>query len=173
MTARTAVAISSLATLSGVACKSAAPFSAAHVDRSIRGSTGYPVAVDPARVGTYAGAVKSGAGYFYDEVLEYRVWMHPEHGAPPLAGDADYFAAFARYETAAKYSSNASGAEDPIALIRQRESVNEPTPGHFEWDKKERVTEWQVDWLKGAHREPRSIPDFLAAHDAAPDIVPR
>jgi hypothetical protein len=69
-------------------------FSPSHIDRTLSASR-YPPAIDPALVGTYAGVAKSGAGYFYDDVLEYRVWLHPEKGAAPLAGDKDYFAAFA------------------------------------------------------------------------------
>ena len=158
-----------LAVLTVVACKTVAPFSTAHVDRSVSGPSKFPIAVDPAHVGTFPGSTKSGAGYFYDEVLEYRVWLHPEHGARRLAGDSDYYAAFARYETALSYSSHTDGAEEPLVLIRQRESVNEPTPGNFEWDKTERLTEWQVQWLEGSHREPNSIPDFLAKH-GQPDV---
>jgi hypothetical protein len=148
------------------ACKSVPPFSVAHVDRSVATGSKFPVAVDPARVGTFPGRTKSGAGYFYDEVLEYRVWLHPEHGARRLAGNADYFAAFAQYETALEYSTHTSGAEQPLVLIRQRESVDEPSPGTFVWVKTERTTEWQVEWLAGSRRGPDSIADFLAKQSA-------
>ena len=37
---------------------------------------------------------KSGGGYFYDEVLEYRVWVHPERGGPDHHEGEDYFHAF-------------------------------------------------------------------------------
>jgi hypothetical protein len=39
--------------------------------------TNYPNVINPSKVGTYPALVKSGGGYFYDEVLEYRVWVHP------------------------------------------------------------------------------------------------
>jgi len=150
-----------LTSLTFMACKSAHPFSAAHVDR-VTGASKFPLAVAPSRVGSFPGKTKSGAGYFYDEVLEYRVWLHPERGAQRLAGDEDYYAAFARYESAVEYSARTKGAEEPLVLIRQRESVNEPTPGTFTWEKTERLTEWQVGWLKGSLRGPNSIADFLA-----------
>jgi hypothetical protein len=153
-----------LTALTTPACKRVEPFSVAYVDRNVSGSSKFPTAVDPSWVGTFPGSTKSGAGYFYDEVLEYRVWLHPERGARRLAGDQDYFAAFARYEAASQYSTQTSGAEQPIVLVRQREYVNEPDPGTFEWKKTERITEWQVQWLQDSHREPNSIPDFLAAH---------
>jgi hypothetical protein len=38
------------------------------------------LAIDPNRVGTYSADTKSGGGYFYDDVLEYRVWCNPEKG---------------------------------------------------------------------------------------------
>ena len=111
--------------------------------------------------GTYAGTTKSGAGYFYDEVLEYRVWQHPERGAPDLASGDDYFAAFAQYERAAEYAKSSPGAEEPLVLVRQIESINEPTPGEFQAVREERVTEWQVGWLDGSKRGPNSIEEFL------------
>lgn len=143
------------------------PFSVAYVDRSVSGLSHFPVAVAPERVGSYPGPAKSGAGYFYDDVLEYRVWLHPERGAEALAGDNDYFAAFAQYEPALAFSRSHRGAEPPVALVRQREWVNEPSPGRYVWVRTERVTEWQPRWLAATHREPGSIPRFLAAHASA------
>ena len=140
------------------------PFSPAFVDRTVSSPSEYPIAAIPGKVGQYQGSSKSGAGYFYDDVLEYRVWMHPENGTEPLAGHQDYFAAFAQYESALKFSRAHPGAEPPLALIRQIESVNEPTPGVFEWTKEERITEWKVEWLTDSHREADSIPKFLSAH---------
>ena len=151
------------AALVGVACKQIPAFSVAHVDRGVAEPSKFPIAVEPARVGTFPGRTKSGAGYFYDDVLEYRVWLHPERGARPLAGDSDYYAAFARYESAVAYSERNEGAEAPLVLVRQREWVNEPTPGTFVWKKGERLTEWRVEWLEDSKRTPNSIADFLSA----------
>lgn len=152
-----------VAALCASCSKSVRPFSVAEIDRKI-GPSSYPTASDPARVGSYPGKVKSGAGLFYDDVLEYRVWMHPERGAARLAGDYDYFAAFAQYEAASGFSKATAGAEAPLALVRQRESVNEPTPGKYEWVHEERITEWRVSWLKDSHRKPDSIRRFLEQH---------
>jgi len=159
-----ALTIAFLLVVAGCA-QSVEPFSPAHIDRSISQS-GYPLATEPSLVGRYSGNAKSGAGYFYDEVLEYRVWMDPDDGAAHLAGSGAYFAAFAQYENALAYSKATKGAEPPLVLIRQVESVNEPSPGVFEWDRTERTTEWQVQWLQGAKRGPASIPAFLKAHQA-------
>jgi putative acetyltransferase len=130
-------------------------------DSSIVGSSQYPVAVDPKKVGTYPAETKSGAGYFYDDVLEYRVWFHPEQGAQKLNGDADYYEAFAQYERAEEVSMARQGAEPPLVLIRQREWINEPEPGHYIPEKGDRLTEWQVEWLTGSHRTGESIREFL------------
>jgi len=138
------------------------PFSPASADSTIVGSSSFPLAVDPIRVGRYPGRVKSGAGYFYDEVLEYRVWLHPERGAKPLAGNHDYFVAFAQYERAAAFAKTAAGSEQPLVLIRQFEWVNESTPGQYIVEKGDRVTEWRVEWLEGSRRGPNSISEFLA-----------
>lgn len=93
-------------------------FVVAHADHSVSASSAYPVAIDPSQVGTYSPDTKSGAGYFYDDVLEYRVWLHPERGASPLNGDDDYFVAFAQYEIAESFSKSTPGAEEPIVLVR-------------------------------------------------------
>ena len=159
-------AIVALLLLSGCA-KHVEPFSVAHVDQTISAPTAFPPASNPDLVGTHPGPAKSGAGYFYDDVLEYRVWMHPERGAAKLAGDDDYFAAFAHFEPALAYSKSSKGAEPPLVLVRQVEYINEPEPGVFEWTKSQRVTEWQVEWLKGNRRTPESIPNFLAKHQVA------
>ena len=143
--------------------KRVAAFHPSRIDRAV-GVSRYPLASDPQLVGTYPGLTKSGAGYFYDDVLEYRVWMHPERGAPPLAGNEDYFAAFARYEPAAAFASKTRGAETPLVLVRQKESIDEPARGEFVWVRTERITEWQVEWLPGSHREPDSIERFLRTH---------
>jgi hypothetical protein len=142
--------------------ESVPPFSVSHIDTST-GRSAYPLAVEPTQVGRFPGSVRSGGGYFYDDVLEYRVWLHPERGAEQLAGDEDYFAAFARYESAVRFSKTQDGAETPVVLVRQREHVNEPSPGQFEGIRSERIAEWKVEWLKDSKRTASSIPEFLAA----------
>ena len=51
----------------------------------------YPDAVDPSLVGTYPAVAGSGGGYVWDDVLEYRVWSHPERGAPDEDNGSDYY----------------------------------------------------------------------------------
>jgi hypothetical protein len=123
----------------------------------------YPKAVDSDRVGEYPALAKSGAGYFYDDVLEYRVWCHPERGAPDEFEGEDYYYAFETYEEAVAFSEATKGAETPLVLIRQFEWINEPVPGAYIHEKGERVAEWQVQWLVGGKREHDSIPAFLEA----------
>jgi hypothetical protein len=141
-------------------------------DRTVTSHSAYPVAVDPSRVGTYPPDTKSGAGYFYDDILEYRVWLHPDQGAEPRNGDQDYFAAFAQYEHAEAFSKNTAGAEQPIVLVRQREWIAEPTPGQFHAETGDRITEWRVKWLTGNKRGPGTIIDFLAHPKPAPSYFP-
>jgi hypothetical protein len=135
-------------------------FAMIRADRAVSPSA-FPIALDPARVGTYPEETKSGAGYFYDDVLEYRVWFHPEHGAIPFNGTNDYFMTFATYEPAEAVSKTLPGAEEPLVLIRQLESINEPEPGRYIHDRKPRITEWQVRWLAGSKRTPTSIQEFM------------
>jgi len=122
----------------------------------------YPDAVDPSLVGSYAGLAKAGGGYVWDEVLEYRVWCHPERGAPDLDEGNDYYYAFASYQEALDFASETQGAEKPLALIRQLEHIAEPEPGRYLHVKEERITEWPVEFLTRPRRTPRTIPDFLA-----------
>jgi hypothetical protein len=132
-----------------------------HADHEISGSSAYPVAVSPELVGTYSSATKPGAGYFYDDVLEYRVWLHPDHGAEKFNGEFDYYETFAQYEKAEAFSEATHGAEEPLVLIRQVEWINEPKPGVYVPEKGERITEWQVPWLAGSKRVDESIEDFM------------
>lgn len=141
-----------------------ADFDAVRADRAVSGASAFPTAASPAKVGTYPGSVKSGAGYFYDEVLEYRVWLHPERGAPARSSGGDYFVAFAQYERALAFSQQSKGAEEPLVLVRQLKHVNEPQPGVFEVVSGERLTEWQVQWLAGSKRTPGAIEKFMAEH---------
>lgn len=131
-------------------------------DKTTTGESRFPSAVDPASVGTYPALVKSGGGYFYDEVLEYRVWFCPGEGAERLAGGDDYFFAFAEYEAAFALSRSKKGTKEPLVLVRQSEWINEPSPGEYEVKRGERTTEWKVAWLQDSKRGPKSISDFLA-----------
>ena|SRR5437868_4109340 len=130
-------------------------------DHTISGVSSYPVAVDPSKVGAYPADTHSGAGYFYDDVLEYRVWLNPKQGAEPRNGNSDYFVAFAQYEPAESFSKNSPGTEEPIVLVRQLEWISEPQHGHFIPMKEPRITEWQVKWLNGNKRAANSIQEFL------------
>ena len=115
----------------------------------------YPNAIDPKAVGSYPKVVKSGGGVFYDEVLEYRVWVFGE--------DGDTFKAFATFEEAEKFSKHTKGAEEPLVLVRQFEHVNEPSPGIFEHKKETRLAEWRVSWLPSSKRLPDSIEKYIAS----------
>lgn len=113
----------------------------------------YPPAIDPEMVGEYPASAKSGGGYFFDEVLEYRVWCHPERGAADEFDGEDYYYAFETYGEALAFSEQTAGAEAPLVLIRQWEWINEPSPGEFIHQRGERVAEW-LPGVVGARRPP-------------------
>jgi hypothetical protein len=122
----------------------------------------FPLAVDPKKVGKYSPVAGSGGGFVWDEVLEYRVWCHPKEG-----GD-DYYYAYASYEEALEASEKLRSSDDsiaqveePLALILQREHINEPKAGVYEHVKKKRLAEWPVEFLRRPRRTGRTIPDFL------------
>lgn len=122
-------------------------------------SADYPPAVEPELVGTYPALAKSGGGYVWDDVLEYRVWCHPEQDA---ADGDDYFHAFATYTEALAFARRTSEADEPLALIRQIEYIDEPTPGHYIHVKEMRITEWPVEFLDRPRRNENTIPNFLS-----------
>src|SRR5688500_240344 len=121
----------------------------------------YPPAVDPSLVGTYPALTKSGGGYVWDAVLEYRVWCHPERGAEDLFDGNDYFEAFATFAEALAFSLSTNGAEEPLALIRQDEYIDEPVPGHYIHRQEVRITEWPVEFLSRPKRTKDTIRNFL------------
>lgn len=122
----------------------------------------YPNAVDPTLVGTYPASAKAGGGYVWDAVLEYRVWCHPERGAQDFADGSDYFYAFVSYQEALEFSRGTQGAEEPMVLILQEEYIAEPEPGHYIHMREQRITEWQVVWLKRSRRTAQTIPAFMS-----------
>ena len=122
----------------------------------------FPRAIDPAKVGKYPASVGAGGGLVWDAVLEYRVWCHPERGSPDEAEGNDYYYAFASYPEAMQFSKTYPGAEEPLALILQREYIEERSPGEYSHVKKKRLTEWPVEFLSRPRRTKNTIPDFLS-----------
>jgi hypothetical protein len=133
------------------------------------GTSRYPVPVDQSLVGQWPPLTKSGGGYFYDEVLEYRVWIHPEAGGQDLENGDDYFYAFAVYEEAATFAASAPRAEKPIALVRQYEWVDEPQPGVYQLKRGERITEWRADWLLTGRHTGQKVRELLARGRTLPE----
>lgn len=121
-----------------------------------------PDVFDREKVGSYPAYAKAGGGYVWDEVLEYRVWCHPERGAEDLCDGNDYYYPFASHAEAEDFARQTPGAEDPLALVLQREFIDEPSPGQYRHVQSERVTEWPVSFLRRPRRTDRTIPDFLA-----------
>lgn len=128
----------------------------------------YPPVLDLAEVGNFPAEVFAGGGYVWDEVLEYRVWCHPERGAPDLCDGHDYFHAFGSHDEAQAFAIDTVGAEEPLALVLQREYIDEPEDGHFVHIRQQRMTEWPVEFLLRPRRTPQTIPDFLSP-DAPPN----
>ena len=122
----------------------------------------YPEVMDINEVGNYPAFVNAGGGYVWDEVLEYRVWCHPEDGAEDLEDGDDYFYVFESYEEALEFSKSNKGTEEPLALILQREYIDEPEPEKYVHVKENRITEWPAEFLSRPRRNERTIPDFLS-----------
>ena len=121
----------------------------------------YPEVKNKDLVGTYSGVVYSGGGLVWDDVLEYRVWCHPERGAPDLYEGDDYYYTFDNYDEAVEFS-NTNGCEEPLALILQEEYLNEPEPEVYVHVKEQRLAEWPVEFLNRPKRNKDTIPNFLS-----------
>jgi len=113
----------------------------------------YPTSIDSTKVGTYDLDALSGGGYFYDEVLEYRVWYRQDDGL--------YCYSTSTYEDAVRFYNTQEDADLPVVLVKQYEHINEPKPEVFEHIKKPRITEWRVEWLEGSRGSREQIPVFL------------
>lgn len=122
----------------------------------------YPDAVNPDLVGEYPATAGAGGGFVWDDVLEYRVWCHPERGAPDLDDGSDCSYSFASYADALEFATRTEGAEEPLALIRQEEYISEPEPAVYVPVKEPRITEWLVEFLRRPRRTANTIPDFLS-----------
>ena len=121
----------------------------------------YPDAIDPDMVGESPAEVDAGAGYFYDEVLEYRVWCYPAEGAEDIADGDDYYFVFASFAEAEAFRKETKGAQPPLALVRQYEWIDEYKPGKFRHETGQRLTEWGAELLEGRERQDDSIDNFF------------
>jgi len=121
----------------------------------------YPKVVDEKLVGKYSALAKSGAGYFFDDVLEYRVWCYPRDGAKDHYDGDVYYHPFSNYEEALSFSESTTGAGEPLVLIKQLEWVNEPEEGVFIHEKGERIAEWLPAWLSRGVRIEGDIEKFI------------
>ncbi|MDR6840592.1 hypothetical protein [Pseudoxanthomonas sacheonensis] len=123
----------------------------------------YPNSLDPKMVGEYPALAKAGGGYFFDHVLEYRVWCHPDPDAPDDEDGSDYYYAFESYSEALEFSKSTALAEEPLALIRQLEWIDEPKQGTYIHERGERIAEWRAEWLSRGSRTPGAIEAFIRA----------
>lgn len=122
----------------------------------------YPKVLDEASIGSYPALAKAGGGYVWDEVLEYRVWCSPLDGAEDMEDGDDYYYVFGSCEEAQDFSENTIGSESPVALILQKEYIDEPQPGSYIHIKKERIAEWPVAFLSRPKRSENTIPNFFS-----------
>lgn len=125
-------------------------------------SMNYPDVLDKSLVGSYPATAKAGGGYVWDAVLEYRVWCHPERGAPDEANGSDYYYVFESASEAIEFSENAPGTESPLALVLQEEFIDEPEDGQYRHVRERRVAEWPIAFLSRPRRTALTIPDFMA-----------
>jgi hypothetical protein len=99
-------------------------------------------------------------------VLEYRVWCHLREGDDVADGD-DYFCPYATFEEAQDAAARLAGATAPLALVLQREYLEEGRPGEYRHVVQERMTEWPVEFLDRPRRDERTIAGFLAPNAPA------
>jgi hypothetical protein len=66
------------------------------------------------------------------------------------------------HPVALRFSQNFPGAEEPLALVLQKEHINEPASGQYVHVKEPRIAEWPVTFLARPRRTGKTIPDFLS-----------
>lgn len=120
----------------------------------------YPDAIDPDKIGTYDAIAFSGGGYFYDEVLEYRVWVRPQDEK-----DEIHYHYFDNYAAALAFSEKTAGAEQPLALVLQKAYIAPDKDGKLEIIEEERIAEWRVEWLEH-RRGPGVLEHFIQTNPA-------
>ncbi|MFT5999669.1 MAG: hypothetical protein ACI81P_002127 [Neolewinella sp.] len=133
----------------------------------------FPEVMNPDLIGTYPALVKAGGGYVWDAVLECRVWCHPEKGAEDMEDGNDYYYVFSDYQEAMTFHHRTVGSEESLALILQKEYIDEPKSGVFQHIKVERITEWPVEFLTRPRHDHSTIPAFFSPDAPAnrPDIL--
>ena len=122
----------------------------------------YPKVRDPDLVGSYDAVAKSGGGYVWDAVLEYRVWCYPSDGAEDTEEGNDYYYVFENYEEALVFSRKTKGAQEPLALVLQEEYIDEPEPEQYKHIKERRIAEWAPEFLSRPRRTEKTIADFMS-----------
>ncbi|OYP34616.1 GCN5 family acetyltransferase [Rhodopirellula sp. MGV] len=115
----------------------------------------YPPVLDEDLVGFFETETFAGGGLVWDAVLEYRVWVHSD--------DADDCVnVFRCYRDARAFSEATLGAESPVALILQRQYIDEVEEGQYVHVQESRMTEWPVEFLARPARTEQTIPEFLS-----------
>jgi hypothetical protein len=71
------------------------------------------------------------------------------------------------YDDAIQFSVRTKGAEKPIALILQKEYIDEAQPENYIHVKEERIAEWPVEFLSRPKRTENTIPNFLSPNAPA------
>ncbi len=114
--------------------------------------TSYPAAIHPSKVGQYPLWGDTGGGYFYDRVLEYRVWV--KHADGSLTLDA-----FATHDEAKRFADKAETEGNRyvhlVVLVEQDPGhwVDEPRAGAYKRGTSHRLTEWRTEWLDGRYNQ--------------------
>lgn len=116
----------------------------------------FPKSVNPEMVGKYPLQVYSGGGYFYDEVLEYRVWTKEDCQTVCYSFNT-YDDAYIFY----KKNRIKLKASKPLVLVKQNSYIDEQENGQYAHIKCERITEWQPNWLIGNQNTDIQIPNFM------------
>lgn len=152
-----------LAVVVAACSRPVAPFSPAHVDQSVSQQSRYPLAAEPSLVGTYSGRSKSGGATSMTTSLstesgsipsrERRHWLETMTTSPRSRNTSRRWPSRRRTRCRAT-----------VVVLRQLESINEPSPGVYRHQSGARITGWLPQWLLGSKREPDSITKFLAAH---------
>lgn len=116
-----------------------------------------PDAIDSQKVGYYGHADSYNDGYFWDELLEYRVRCR----ALPTDEEEELLYCFRDYPSAFEFYKKTPTAQELNALVLQKESITRLNRNEFKHITTPRTAEWPAHFLMRPQGSASFIAKFL------------
>jgi putative acetyltransferase len=127
-------------------------------------SSDYPLPDDLAAVGTHAAAAARDSGVFYDDVLEYRLWVRRP------ATTEELMFAFPTVEDAHEARTALGRDARLCVLVQQREPIERMEDGSYVQRSEPRRVEWPITWLVDGRPGEDAVQEVLELGDESPRV---